>query len=98
MRRRAAVGHRLQRNAGNRLHKQKGDAVQSVAKSVDTVKPETKQRLNSRLKRSIADDAQRSGPGRSGERPWPLTLRRRLNGGPLLVWPPWSLDKPLKCS
>jgi hypothetical protein len=48
--------------------------VQSVAKSVDTVKPGNKQRPDSRLKRRIADDAQRSGSGRSGERPWPLTL------------------------
>ncbi|CAB3729073.1 hypothetical protein LMG24238_05553 [Paraburkholderia sediminicola] len=98
MRSKAAVRHGLLWNARNRRHKQKGDAVQSVAKSVDTVKPETKERLNSRLKCSIADDAQRSGPGRSGQRPWPLTLRRRRNGGPLLVWPPWSLDKPSKWS
>jgi hypothetical protein len=80
----------------NRRHKQKGDAVQSVAGSVDTVNRKMKA-ANRFSKPPGSTQLGRHAAvwfRRSGEPPWRLTLRHRRNGKPLLGWPSWSLDKP----
>ena len=86
--------HGAMRKSGRQKQKRRRCAKASPGRSIRST---GKKAALGRAIRSTSDDTQRSGSGRSGEQPWLHTLRHRRNGKPLLVWPPWSLDKPSKC-